>query len=103
MTVKVNMPPSIVRMPWVGKTYAIAGSTWIEVPHGTKLADVSEYMVFDGWHNATSNEVEHEVVGSRGNKYTVRRNSESVWSCTCPGFGFRRKCKHVSAAQKEHA
>tara|TARA_R110000824_G_scaffold3750_6_gene17870 strand:- start:1893 stop:2165 length:273 start_codon:yes stop_codon:yes gene_type:complete len=90
-------------MPWVGKTYAIGGSTWIEVPDGTVLSDVSKYMVFDGWGTVTSNEVEHEVIGSRGNKYTVRRNSESIWSCTCPGFGFRGKCKHTTKLQKEHA
>jgi hypothetical protein len=35
------------------------------------------------------------VNGSKGNKYTVTRNS-SKWDCTCPGFGFRKTCKHVS-------
>jgi len=34
------------------------------------------------------------VEGSRGSKYTVIRNKSS-WTCTCPGFQFRRSCKHV--------
>lgn len=35
------------------------------------------------------------VKGSKGNTYTVTRNS-SKWDCTCPGFTFRKTCKHVS-------
>ena len=36
-----------------------------------------------------------EVAGSKGNKYIVTSNN-SGWNCTCPGFQFRRQCKHVS-------
>lgn len=35
------------------------------------------------------------VKGSKGNKYVVTRTS-SKWDCTCPGFTFRKTCKHVS-------
>jgi hypothetical protein len=35
------------------------------------------------------------VKGSKGNSYTVTRNSKG-WNCQCPGFQFRRQCKHVS-------
>ena len=44
---------------------------------------------------AINNETKTWVVeGSRGSRYTVIRNKSS-WSCTCPGFQFRRSCKHV--------
>lgn len=36
-----------------------------------------------------------EVAGSKGSKYIVTRNNKG-WSCTCPGFQFRKQCKHVS-------
>ena len=98
---KVNVPPVLCHMPWVDKTYVIAGSKWMEVPHGTQSNDLSQYMVFDGWNDVCSNSVEYKVVGSRGAEYTVRCNSEGLWSCTCPGFGFRRKCKHVDKAVSE--
>lgn len=39
------------------------------------------------------------VDGSKGNQYTVT-NSHGQWSCTCPGFGFRRMCKHVSTIKE---
>lgn len=34
------------------------------------------------------------VAGSKGNSYTVSLDS-GRWSCTCPGHGFRNKCRHV--------
>ena len=43
---------------------------------------------------ATSEVKVCQVQGSKGNVYTVtQRGSEK--SCTCPGFQFRRACKHV--------
>lgn len=36
-----------------------------------------------------------EVSGSKNNKYVVSRNI-SGWTCTCPGFQFRKQCKHIA-------
>lgn len=35
-----------------------------------------------------------QVAGSKGNEYTVSLDA-GRWSCTCPGHGFRNKCRHV--------
>lgn len=35
-----------------------------------------------------------QVAGSKGNSYTVNLELGS-WSCTCSGFKFRGKCRHV--------
>lgn len=35
------------------------------------------------------------VEGSKGSRYTVVR-SKHIWTCTCPGFQFRRNCRHVT-------
>ena len=43
-----------------------------------------------------------EVEGSKGKKYTVTR-LQTGWSCTCPGFQFRKSCKHVVEMSKEPA
>ena len=34
------------------------------------------------------------VQGSKGDQYIVSRDS-GRWSCTCPGHGFRGRCRHV--------
>lgn len=36
-----------------------------------------------------------EVVGSRGDRYLVSRDSRG-WSCACAGFQFRKNCRHVT-------
>jgi hypothetical protein len=38
------------------------------------------------------------VQGSRGNNYVVVRTIQR-WSCTCPGFAFRKTCKHIKELQ----
>jgi hypothetical protein len=34
------------------------------------------------------------VSGSKGSRYTVALDS-GRWTCTCPGHGFRGRCRHV--------
>ena len=38
------------------------------------------------------------VDGSRGSRYNVIRN-KSTWTCTCPGFQFRKSCRHIKECQ----
>ena len=40
----------------------------------------------------------YSIQGSKGNAYTVVHD-RSAWSCDCPGFQFRRTCKHVDQAR----
>lgn len=43
---------------------------------------------------------EYKVVGSDGKKtYTVTVSGDSV-ACTCTGYGFRSRCKHVDQIKK---
>lgn len=48
-----------------------------------------------------------EVVGSQGDKYTVEfsstpnGSSQYDWSCTCLGYQYRGKCKHIEAVKKD--
>ena len=36
------------------------------------------------------------VEGSKGQKYTLTR-ANGAWACTCPGYAYRGKCRHVEA------
>ncbi len=37
------------------------------------------------------------IKGSKGNEYVVT-GSNGKWNCTCPGFQFRKSCKHTAEA-----
>ena len=40
------------------------------------------------------------IEGSKGNKYTVTKHY-GKFNCTCPGFQFRKNCKHIDEKSKE--
>ena len=93
--VKVTWPPCL--STFGDKRYAISGNVWIEVPMSTVFDDLPLYMVCEAREaTVTAPAQRWEVQGSRGSKYAVRL-SEGVWSCSCPGYSFRRKCRHIEA------
>ena len=81
-----------------GRRFAIAGSTWIEIG-----PEVTSSMLTAAWtpvkrtpvNLGTVEDKVFEVVSKRsGEKYEVK-SSYGKWSCTCPGFEYRKKCKHI--------
>ena len=96
----VDMPPALYRS-LNGITYAIAGSVWVEVPDGTSFDELSAYVTYKPRVAAPIvGENSWSVKGSKGNIYTVKL-SQGTYSCTCPGFGFRRKCRHITEIKNE--
>ena len=94
--VRVPYNPVLSRMPVSGQLYAISGSTWIPVPDGTTRADLPKYMT---WERPTmaSDAPQMErwtVEGSKGQTYRVEAFN-GVWRCSCKGYEFRRKCRHI--------
>jgi len=98
--IKVSMPPALFTNA-DGIRYAIAGSAWVEVPTGTTFDDLPKYMTYKPREikPAAGEKVWH-VEGSKGNMYTIKL-SDGAYSCSCPGFGFRRKCRHITEIKDE--
>ncbi len=93
--IEVSQNPTISTMP-SGKTWAIEGSTWIQVPTGSTREDLPKWMK---WTSPALSYEEVKVEGSKGNTYTVRKNTKTgEITCTCPGFEYRGKCKNRSKA-----
>ena len=98
----VTVPPALANLP--GGRYAVSGSTWIRVPDDTRFEDLDKYMVYEAKRPVSPPDASVRswaVVGSKGAHYTVRA-SHGRYTCTCPGFGWRRKCKHIEQVKKEN-
>ena len=43
----------------------------------------------------------YKVISSKGDShYEVKMNSSGSMECTCPGYGFRRRCRHIDQVIK---
>lgn len=101
-TIIFKSPLSPAISPINGKTYVVGGGVpWLEVPAGTTLDQIK-------WIGPKRKKVSRpkvfsrEVPSSRGDKtYRVVVRTDDVKSCTCNGFMYRRRCRHVDEYKKE--
>ena len=95
--VEMPMPPGIFKSTVSGKTYAVGGK-WVEIPEGTTREDLHKYAI----HKKREFDIKTwKVTSSSGSTYTVTRINGERYTCNCPGFKFRRKCKHTQQIRGE--
>jgi len=90
-------------------TYIVAG-LWIKVPAGTTRSEIPNYVTRKNYESKVPKKEQERVVenktynveGSNGSVYDVKVNG-TYWSCTCSGFGFNRKCKHIDSIRGGNA
>jgi hypothetical protein len=92
LPIKVKMSPALATMN--GKRYAVSGSKRIEVPENTTMEELPRFMTLDLNAGDETPPDRWKVEGSNGNQYTVTKLSGRL-HCSCPGFVFRKKCKHT--------
>lgn len=97
--VKSHMPPTVITT--LSGTFAVFGGNWIPVPADTTLEEVTKWwepvrFVKKAMPTADKS---FKVKGSKGDVYVVSVQN-NVWNCTCSGFGFRRKCRHIDSVKK---
>ena len=101
--IKTRFPPILMTSAVNGVRYAIAGGKSIEDPPETTREDLCKYFAWEAYKAPESApdvaEGSWTVAGSKGAQYTVSRHA-GAWSCTCVGFGWRRKCRHVTATKE---
>jgi len=93
-------PPGITTMG--NKSYAVAGGKWVEIPEGTEVKDIMPHWIntmpksIKQSGNKNDYNKKFEAPSSKGDKnYTVQIDDNGNYTCTCPGYGFRRKCRHI--------
>lgn len=99
---RYHYPPSIFNVG--GRSYTSTEKGWMQVPKDTSLAELK-----NSWTDTSiktkkvgvAKVEEFEVIstGKVAKSYIVK-NDNGDWSCTCPGYGFRRKCRHIEDTKK---
>lgn len=90
------IPPTIVTM---NRRFAIIAGTWVEVDDSVTLEMLRERWISPGPKVKKVDSLEYEtfkVKSSSGKgSYAVRKFNNGTWTCSCPSYGFRRRCKHI--------
>ena len=75
---------------------------WIEVPMDTQMSDVFVEPEPEKPKVEIPEDKSWEFIGSKGNKYTVKRDG-GRYTCTCPASMFQKfkDCKHIVQAKNE--
>jgi hypothetical protein len=95
------LPPTIFTVG--GENYACPG--WHIIPEGTTLSEVRERWTQElPKTEKKPTHLIHEVIdSSTGNGKTYNVTFDGIyWACTCPGFEFRRNCRHLKEVKAKH-
>lgn len=91
--------PTILNMP-TGRWAVFPGGDWYAIATDVTQADLESRWtrpeLVQKATTATERASKWLVEGSKGDKYTVS-SGMGTWHCTCSGFGFRRRCKHIES------
>ena len=90
ITIKGTMNPTVIKTN--SGNYAVSGSNWKSVPEGIELKDIK-------WVDTRPNIKKSKLMSWRVKDYTVTFNN-NFYSCTCLGYTYRRKCKHIDEVSK---
>ena len=95
-------PPGLMELN--GDKYIMPG--WYKLDkheHDIKLEDIKHVMPDIPNRDNNPNidrDKEYKVMSSKGDKeYVVKSDSTGSLSCECPGYGFRRSCRHIKEIQ----
>lgn len=94
------MYPTVI-VNFVDKSYIITQNQWIPVPVGSKLQDFPQYNKPRVSIIPQIVRREHKVPSSTPGKYYIVSQENSSYSCSCTGYMYRNRCKHVELAKKE--
>jgi len=76
------------------------GQDWfpVRVVQRERIVEVNDLPV--DYSEPASDRIEVKVTGSKGNEYTiVKEHGKST--CTCPGFQFRGRCRHINEFEQK--
>ena len=92
------IPPYTMKLN--GHQYIMPG--WYKLSKNEAMPNIEDIAYYpykpklDNNLNIDSDKI-YKVKSSKGDKvYEVKMNNSGSMECTCPGYGFRRKCRHIT-------
>ena len=81
---------------------------WYKIDDTEELPDIKDIAFYpykpkkdNSLDNIKSNAI-YKVTSSKGDKeYQIQMNSSGSLECECPGYGFRRRCRHIDQVVAE--
>ncbi len=81
---------------------------WYKIDDTEDLPDIEDIAFYpykpkkdNSLDNIKSNAI-YKVMSSKGDKeYQVQMNTSGSLECECPGYGFRRRCRHIDQVVAE--
>ena len=94
-TIKGTMNPTVVNT--TSGTFAVSGSNWISVPEGTTLKDLNwiDTKPKIKKYKLKTWEIKSPSKSRPGKFNTYLVKFDGTYSCTCLGYTYRRKCRHI--------
>jgi hypothetical protein len=96
--------PFVFVGPATNSKYAIINGVWVDCDDSVTTEMLSKRWVKPARKvedKPKGGDVSVQVKSSTGKgSYTVEFKNNQ-WSCTCPAFGFRRKCKHIDQVKSK--
>ena len=98
------LPPCIANFPTGRIAVFTDGGPDLAIADDVTLEDVmSRWKRWQstGNQSVTQKDVKHWSVQGKKSKYTVTFKNEH-YSCTCPGYEFRKRCKHIEEIKSRY-
>lgn len=98
-----SVAPPILFETSDGKRYIVPH--WIEVDETVTREQVQKAWVpFKSGKEVIlpkTDTKEFSIANSKGDGFYTVKYERTQWSCTCPAFSFRRRCKHIEQAKTQ--
>jgi len=107
LPLKSSVNPAIFKAS-DGITYIVGGTIegsrggWLPVPSDTTRETMERFVYWAKPDVQSAIPDKWNIQGSKGDIYSVRRSQTDQWTCTCAGFGFRRKCRHITETKTKN-
>jgi len=94
---QVRYPPAIVNI-YPNKSFALINCHWIPILQDITLEQINAVV-----QRRKTNGIQiYNAPSGRVDKVYIVTHKNDSWQCTCPGYYYRKHCRHIDGIKDEH-